>query len=105
MHSAILITQRSYSTMLLVKQSIHQGLLLSGPLVLRSGPLNFPAPVVDRDQTVSRRSKPSSRTFLNVEQTYPWILLLTQDKISRHRGAKQFRQCGLLGIISLLSLA
>ena len=46
---------------------------------------------VDRDQTVSRRSKPNSRTFLNVEQTYPWIFLLIQDKMSRHRGAKQSR--------------
>jgi len=66
---------------------------------------NFFTPIVDRDQTVSRRSKPSSRTFLNVEQTYPWIFLRTQDKMSRHRGAKRFRQLGLLEIISLLSLA
>ena len=65
----------------------------------------FYTPIVDRDQTVSRRSKPSSRTFLNVEQTYPWIFLLIQDKMSRHRGAKQSRRYGLLGIISLLSLA
>jgi hypothetical protein len=66
---------------------------------------NFYTPIVDRDQTVSRRSKPSSRTFLNVEQTYPWISLHIQDKMSRHRGAKRFRQLGLLRIISLLSLA
>ena len=65
----------------------------------------FSAPIVDRDQTVSRRSKPSSRTFLNVEQTYPWIKLHIQEKMSRHRGAKQSRRYGLLGIISLLSLA
>ena len=45
--------------------------------------------IVDRDQTVLQRSKPNSRTFLNVEQTYPWILLLFQDKVNRHRGAKQ----------------
>jgi len=68
-------------------------------------PLQFFSSIVDRDQTVSRRSKPSSRTFLNVEQTYPWIYLHIQDKMSRHRGAKQFRQLGLLEIISLLSLA
>jgi len=67
--------------------------------------LQFLTPIVDRDQTVSRRSKPSSRTFLNVEQTYPWVHLHTQEKMSRHRGAKQSRQYGLLGIISLLSLA
>jgi len=74
-------------------------------LILAREISNFFAPIVDRDQTVSRRSKPSSRTLLNVEQTYPWNFLLFQDKMSRHRGAKQFRQCGLLGIISLLSLA
>ena len=31
------------------------------------------------------RSKPSSRTFLNDEQSYPWIFLPIQDKMSRHR--------------------
>ncbi len=67
--------------------------------------LQFLTPIVDRDQTVSRRSKPSSRTFLNVEQTYPWFNLRNQDKMSRHRGAKRFRQLGLLRTISLLSLA
>jgi len=55
-------------------------------------PLQFLTPIVDRDQTVSRRSKPSSRTFLNVEQTYPWISLRIRDKMSRHRGAKQSRR-------------
>ena len=53
---------------------------------------NYLTPIIDRDQTVSRRSEPNSRTFLNVEQTYPWILLLIQEKMSRHRGAKQSRQ-------------
>jgi len=53
---------------------------------------NFSTLQVDRDQTVSRRSKPSSRTFLNVEQTYPWNHLLFQDKMSRHRGAKLSQQ-------------
>jgi hypothetical protein len=67
--------------------------------------IQFSTLLVDRDQTVSRRSKPSSRTFLNVEQTYPWFFLLNQDKMSRHRGAKRFRQLGLLETISLLSLA
>ena len=74
-------------------------------LILAHEPFNFLTSIVDRDQTVSRRSKPSSRTFLNVEQTYPWILLLIQDKMSRHRGAKLPRQLGLLRAISLLSLA
>jgi hypothetical protein len=66
---------------------------------------NFYTPIVDRDQTVSQRSKPSSRTFFSVEQTHPWIFLRIQDKISRHRGAKRFRQLGLSKTISLLSLA
>ena len=61
-------------------------------------------PMADRDRTVSRRSKPSSRTSLNGEQPYPWDLLQPQDEMSRHRGAKQRRRCGRLGAISLLSL-
>ena len=36
----------------------------------RRDPLKFPAPTVDGDRTVSRRSKPSSRTSLNGEQPY-----------------------------------
>ncbi len=59
----------------------------------------------DRDRTVSRRSKPSSRTTLNGEQPYPWDLLQPQDVMSRHRGAKLPRRCELLGGISLLSPA
>ncbi|KMS94501.1 hypothetical protein BVRB_020780, partial [Beta vulgaris subsp. vulgaris] len=74
-----------------------------GPLVLGSALLNIPTPTADRDRTVSRRSEPSSRTTLNGEQPYPWDLLQPQDVMSRHRGAKQCRRYGLLGIISLLS--
>jgi len=59
--------------------------------------------MVDRDRTVSRRSEPSSRTALMGEQPNPWDLLQPQDATSRHRGAKPFRRCGLLGRISLLS--
>src|SRR6266702_278910 len=55
--------------------------------------------------TVSRRSEPSSRTALTGEQPDPWDLLQPQDATSRHRGAKPFRRCGLLGRISLLSPA
>ena len=55
------------------------------------------------DRTVSRRSKPSSRTTLNGEQPYPWDLLQPQDVMSRHRGAKHRRRYELLGGISLLS--
>src|SRR5690606_16199213 len=73
--------------------------------VLGIAPFKFPAPAADRDRTVSRRSKPSSRTTLNGEQPYPWDLLQPQDVMSRHRGAKRFRRYELLGIISLLSPA
>jgi len=73
------------------------------PIVLGAAPLNLPTPTADRDRTVSRRSKPSSRTTLNGEQPYPWDLLQPQDVMSRHRGAKHRRRYELLGGISLLS--
>ena len=56
-----------------------------------------PAPTMDRDRTVSRRSEPSSRAALIGEQPNPWDLLQPQDATSRHRGAKPPRRCGLLG--------
>ena len=84
-------------------QLMHQRLIHSGPLVLGATLLKFLTPTPDRDRTVSRRSEPSSRTFLMGEQPNPWVLLHTQDKTSRHRGAKPFRRCELLGMISLLS--
>ena len=90
--------------MRLASQPEHQGYVHSGPLVLGAASLKSQAPTADRDQTVSRRSKPSSRTSLNGEQPYPWDLLQPQDEMSRHRGAKQRRRCGRLGAISLLSL-
>src|SRR5207245_11484509 len=81
----------------------HQWSVRLGPLVLETTPLKPPTPMVDRDRTVSRRSEPSSRTALMGEQPNPWDLLQPQDATSRHRGAKPFRRCGLLGRISLLS--
>ena len=54
-------------------------------------------------EMTSERSEPSSRTFLNGEQPYPWDLLQPQDKVSRHRGAEHRRRYGLLGGTSLLS--
>jgi hypothetical protein len=91
--------------MLLAEQQVHQRSVQPGPLVLRSNPLNFPTPTADRDRTVSRRSKPNSRTTLIGEQPNPWDLLQPQDVMSRHRGAKPPRRYGLLGEISLLSPA
>jgi hypothetical protein len=103
MLSAVIPSARSYPAMPLARQPEHQRCVHPGPLVLRTAPLNFPAPTADRDQTVSRRFKPSSRTALNGEQPYPWDLLQPQDAMSRHRGAKPRRRYGLLGAISLLS--
>ena len=105
MLSAVIRSIHSYPAMLLAQQQVHQRNVHPGPLVLRADPLKTPTPTVDRDRTVSRRSKPSSRTALNGEQPYPWDLLQPQDAMSRHRGAKQRRRYGLLGVISLLSPA
>src|SRR4249920_655853 len=89
----------------LAGQLIHQRSVHLGPLVLETTPLKLPAPMADRDRTVSRRSEPSSRAALMGEQPNPWDLLQPQDATSRHRGAKPRRRCGLLGAISLLSPA
>ena len=105
MPSAVIPSVLSYPAMRLASQLVHQRYVHPGPLVLRAAPLNFPTPTADRDRTVSRRSKPSSRTSLNGEQPYPWDLLQPQDEMSRHRGAKHCRRYGLLGSISLLSPA
>jgi hypothetical protein len=103
MHSAVIPSIHSYPAMRLAPQQVHQRYVHPGPLVLRTDPLKFPTPTADRDQTVSRRSEPSSRTTLIGEQPNPWDLLQPQDVMSRHRGAKRCRRYGLLGIISLLS--
>ena len=89
--------------MRLAPQQIHQWYVHAGPRVLGAAPLKYLAPVVDRDQTVSRRFEPSSRTALMGEQTNPWDLLQPQDATSRHRGAKPPRRWELSGEISLLS--
>jgi hypothetical protein len=105
MLSAVIRSERSYSAMPLARQQIHNRFVHPGPLVLGTDPLKLPTPTADRDRTVSRRSKPSSRTALNGEQPYPWDLLQPRDAMSRHRGAKQRRRYELLGVISLLSPA
>ena len=105
MPSAVILSVYSYPAMRLAPQQVHQRYVHPGPLVLRAALLNIPTPTADRDRTVSRRSKPSSRTALIGEQPNPWDLLQPQDAMSRHRGAKQRRRYGLLGVISLLSPA
>ena len=87
----------------LAGQQAHGRRVHPGPLVLRAASLKFPARTADRDRTVSRRTEPSSRTALMGEQPNPSHLLQREDAMSRHRGAKPGRRCGLLDQISLLS--
>ena len=103
MLSAVILSERGYPAVPLVGQLVYQRFVRPGPLVLGIALLKFPARAEDRDRTVSRRSKPSSRTALMGEQPNPWDRLQPQDATSRHRGAKPCRRYGLLGKISLLS--
>ncbi len=104
MLSAVILSILSYPAVPLARQPVHQRYVHPGPLVLGQILSSLLQPTADRDRTVSRRSKPSSRTTLIGEQPNPWDLLQPQDVMSRHRGAKPPRRCGLLGEISLLSL-
>ena len=103
MLSALIPSERSYPAVPLMRQLVHQRFVRSGPLVLGTASLKFPAPTADRDRTVLRRSEPSSRTTLMGEQPNPWDLLQPQDVMSRHRGAKPPRRYELSEAISLLS--
>ena len=103
MHSALIRSGLSYPAVHLAVQPADQRSVQHGPLVLVSEPRKSPAPTIDRDRTVSRRSEPSSRATLMGEQPNPWDLLQPQDVTSRHRGAKPLRRYELLGGISLLS--
>ena len=105
MLSVIISYKRSVTAMLLKKQLLNHWFIFLNPFVLESDFFNSKTFMIDRNQTVSRRSKPSSRTALIGEQPNPWDLLQPQDAMSRHRGAKQRRRYGLLGVISLLSPA
>lgn len=105
MLSALISSAHGYAALPLTEQLPHQKCVNLGPLVLKIEPLKFPAPTVDKDRTVSRRSEPSSRATLIGEQPNPWDLLQPQDVTSRHRGAKPIRRYELLESISLLSLA
>ena len=103
MLSALIRSRRGYPAVPLARQPEHHRPVIPGPLVLGNVPVNSPAPAEDKDQTVSRRFEPSSRTTLIGEQPNPWDLLQPQDVMSRHRGAKPPRRYGLLAAISLLS--
>ena len=103
MLSAVIPPERGQPAVPLARQLAYQRFVHPGPLVLWAGLLRIPTSAEDRDQTVSRRSEPSSRAALIGEQPNPWDLLQPQDATSRHRGAKPSRRYGLLGMISLLS--
>ncbi len=103
MLSAVIPSVGRQPAMLLAEQLAHESYVHPGPLVLGIAFLKSLPAAEDRDRTVSRRSKPSSRTALMGEQPNPWDLLQPQDAMSRHRGAKPSRRYGLLGKISLLS--
>ena len=85
MLSAVILSERSQPAVPLAGQLAHQRFVHPGPLVLGTDPLKTPARAADRDRTVSRRSKPSSRAALMGEQPNPWDLLQPQDATSRHR--------------------
>ena len=90
MLSAIIQTVYNYPKLWLAL--VHHLHVQSGPFVQRRNSCNIFAFSLDMDRTVSRRSEPSSRTILTVEQTDPWKIVLNQDMVSRHRGANQSRR-------------
>ena len=103
MLSTLILSEHSYPAMHLAVQPEHHWFVHFGPLVLEAALLKYPTPTTDRDQTVSRRFEPNSRTALIGEQPNPWDLLQPRDVMSRHRGAEHCRRFGLLGSTSLLS--
>ena len=103
MLSTLILSEHSYLAMHLAVQPAHHWFVHFGPLVLEAALLKYPTPTTDRDQTVTRRFEPNSRTALIGEQPNPWDLLQPQDAMSRHRGAKPPRRYELLVAISLLS--
>ena len=86
MLSAVIVSGLSQPAAPLAGRPAHQRSVHPGPLVLGAGLLKAPTRAEDRDQTVSRRSKPSSRAALIGERPNPWDLLQPQDATSRHRG-------------------
>lgn len=85
--SAVIHYRRSLSTCDKTAESqlVYMGLFLSYKDQLR-GCIVVAA---DKDRTISRRSEPNSRTTLPGEQTDPWVHILPQEVMSRHRGAKR----------------
>src|SRR5918999_1535022 len=79
MPSAVIPSALGYPAVRLAPQPVHQRRVRPGPLVLGTAPRKSPTPAADRDRTVSRRSKPSSRAALMGEQPNPWDLLQPRD--------------------------
>ena len=71
------------------RDQIYWRSVLPGPLVLGTTPFKNPAGMPDMDRTVSRRSEPSSLTYVDCalmgEQPNPWNVLPLQDAMSRHQ--------------------
>src|SRR5688572_14886860 len=76
MLSTLILSEHSYLAMHLAVQPAHHWFVHFGPLVLEAALLKYPTPTTDRDQTVSRRFEPNSRTALIGEQPNPWDLFL-----------------------------
>src|ERR1700734_2089651 len=72
MLSALIPPEGRKSAVPLAGQLTHESFVRPGPLVLGTAFLKSPTAASDRDRTVSRRSKPSSRTALMGEQPNPW---------------------------------
>ena len=79
MLSAFISSEGSHPAVPLARQPVYQCFVDLGPLVLETRPFKFPTPTTDRDQTVSRRFEPSSRTTLIGEQPNPWKVLRTRS--------------------------
>ncbi len=79
MLSTLILSEHSYPAMHLAVQPEHHRSVHFGPLVLEAAPLRYPTPTTDRDQTVSRRFEPNSRTALIGEQPNPWDLYPFSD--------------------------
>src|SRR5205814_1733568 len=105
MLSALIPSAGRKAAVPLAGQLPHESCVRPGPLVLGTAFLRSPTAAPDRDRTVSRRPKPSSRTALMGEQPNPCDLLRAHDATSRLRGAKPSRRYGLVGKMSLLSPA
>ena len=82
MHSALIPSEHGYPALALGRTTGKPEVRLSrSSRTEESSPSDILAPTSDRDRTVSRRSKPSSRTLLTGEQPDPWDLIQPQDRM------------------------